>query len=313
MSRLLVAQRRGADSTRARIAPFNAAAALTLPSPYSPAEMVHPDVVYVPGGFNGFTYIMGVTPYPSSDASKENPSVLVSNDRTTWTVPPGATNPVQATFSGGNNSDPDLIFDGTTLHLMFRQYGTGEVIYHRSTTDLVTWTARQTLFSTSNPNNTGALSPAFVHDGSTWWCYTVTGTNPTFDLEYRTASTLTGTWSSASAVGYTKPTYGVSGVHNPWHVDAFRHNGLTYLLINEEGQTGKNLRFAVSSDGINFTPAASPFMQTPSGTWDGTALYRSTCAMRDGGDLLWVWYSATGPAGWAVGYAEVPANLLPTP
>lgn len=303
----LLAARREADLSGARVAPFNAEGYLTIPSPSVSDEVVHPDVIDT-GGLHGYRYWMAVTRYPGGDNALEDPCVFASNDRTTWEAP--GSNPVD-TFDGNYNSDTDMILVGSTLHLFYRRVGVGEAIVHRSSTDGETWSARTTLFTDSNAGNTAWLSPAVVYDGSQFVMYAVSGTQPDLNIRYRTCATPNGTWSASAAAGYTRPTYGASGVHYPWHVDAIRWNDRTYLLINESAQTGRNLRWAVSDDGINFTAAADPFLTTPSGTWDGTSVYRATAVPRDGDDLFYVWYSAAGPAGWQVGLTEVPADLLP--
>ena len=73
---------------------MNAPAPLVTPTYDGSGQVVHPDVVHVPGGWNGYEYWMGMTPYPNSNDDFENPSVLASNDNVTWVVPPGVTNPL---------------------------------------------------------------------------------------------------------------------------------------------------------------------------------------------------------------------------
>lgn len=303
-------QMRGPNLGAPRLPPFHAPSWLSMPSPYTeaPDVFVHPDVVHAPGGWNGYEWWMGVTPYPSD--AQENPSILASNDRVTWEVPPGLTNPV-APNTGGYNSDPDLVLHNDTLHLFYRQKSVDEKIWLRTSTDGVVWSSAQLLITSSY-----MLSPAVVRatDG-TWWMYYVTDPGTGRTIGYRTAPAATAPWSAEAIATYPIPTYGQTGVHNPWHVDAFDHGGLHYLLINEDTQGGHNLRFAVSSDRTTFTPAASPVMAQQSGGWDGVnpGLYRSTCRIRPTGDLIWLWYSAHGEVGWRVGYTEIPvAGNLPT-
>jgi hypothetical protein len=73
---------------------------------------VHPDIIYFPEGKDGYKYWMVYTPYPPS--SKENPSIVRSNDGTSWTDA-GITNPIILRGASGSwndieNSDPDMIF-----------------------------------------------------------------------------------------------------------------------------------------------------------------------------------------------------------
>ena len=53
--------------------------------------VTHPDVIYFPGGKDGYEYWMVYTPYPSEP--QENPSIVRSHDGITWTDA-GITNPV---------------------------------------------------------------------------------------------------------------------------------------------------------------------------------------------------------------------------
>ena len=57
---------------------------VTIPSPYTPAHVLHPSIVYVPNGWNGYVYWCAFTPYPDSDAEYENPCVIASCDGQTW-------------------------------------------------------------------------------------------------------------------------------------------------------------------------------------------------------------------------------------
>lgn len=304
---------RPANLGRARVAPFNSTLNLTaITSPYAPDEtFVHPSVVYVPGGWNGYQYWMGITPYP--DEPRENPCIYASNDRATWVVPAGLTNPIVPN-TGGYNSDPDLVLWNNTLHLFHRRNGATEQIRLLTSTDGVTWTSPVVVVDQALTAG-GVISPGVVRapDG-TWWMYYVTdnGAGST-TIGYRTATSPSGPWSAAQLAGYTNPTYGSTGIHGPWHVSAFDFNGLTYLLINENAQVGRNLRFAVSSDRVNFTPAPSPFMVTPPSGWDSGSLYRACAVVRPAGDLVWVWYSAHVGGSFRLGYTEVPvAGNLPT-
>lgn len=307
-SRALVGQRRLPDLRAKRGRPYLSPPPIsTLISPYAPdLNFVHPDVLYVPEGWNGYRYWMGITPYP--DDPRENPSIYASHDGLTWEAPPGIVNPV-APNTGGYNSDPDIVLYGGVLHLFYRQVGTGEKIWLRTSSDGVTWSAGAQLFQAAAAGDPFVcLSPAVVHDGAQWVMYATDATS----IFRRTAPAAAGPWSAPATCTYPAPTYGQTGVHTPWHLDAMRRSGKTYLLINEAAQTGRNLRFAVSVDGLSFTPAATPFKTTPTASnWDGDSLYRFTAVPRPGEDLLYVYYSAHGPNGWRIGRLEVLYDELP--
>ena len=96
----------------------NAPVPLVTPTYDGSGQVVHPDVVYVPGGWNGYEYWMGMTPYPNSNNSYENPSVLASNDNLTWVVPPGVINPLAPT-PPGHNDDVELLLVGGQMILYY--------------------------------------------------------------------------------------------------------------------------------------------------------------------------------------------------
>jgi N-acetylneuraminic acid mutarotase len=85
---------------------------LSTISMYTGTGVTHPDVIYFPGGKDGYKYWMTYTPYPSE--AEENPSILRSHDGITWTDA-GITNPVIPAGTSGawndqENPDPDFIF-----------------------------------------------------------------------------------------------------------------------------------------------------------------------------------------------------------
>lgn len=82
-------------------------------------QAVHPSVIdfqnefFIPS-WNGYRYWMAYTPYPYTNAKKENPSIAVSLDGINWEEHPKITNPVikiANDSSGENYADPDIIYD----------------------------------------------------------------------------------------------------------------------------------------------------------------------------------------------------------
>lgn len=83
----------------------------TIPE-YGADGVVHPDVIYFPSGRDGYKYWMMYTPFPPQ--SKENPSIVRSNDGITWTDT-GISNPIIAAGAPGSfndleNPDPDFCY-----------------------------------------------------------------------------------------------------------------------------------------------------------------------------------------------------------
>src|SRR5271166_5048875 len=90
---LLVALLASAVQATAAMTPIgvmqNAAAPLVTPTYDGSGQVTEPSIANFPGGWHGFTYWLAVAPYPHSHAAYENPSILVSNNGTNWSVPPG--------------------------------------------------------------------------------------------------------------------------------------------------------------------------------------------------------------------------------
>jgi len=95
-----------------------------------------------------------------------------------------------------------------------------------------------------------------------------------------------------------------------WHLDAFPYEGGTALLVDSTGiyrtQSGGQLFFATSADGLTFVRAAQPVLSGSAG-WD-RSIYRSCCVALAGAEgTTWaIWYSAFGPEGWRLGRTDLP-------
>ena len=94
----------------------NAAAPLTIPTYDGSGQAVEPSVLHFADGWQGHPYWMAVSPYPFGHAALENPSILVSEDGLTWSVPEGLTNPLVLPTQG-TLSDATLVHDDTSDQL----------------------------------------------------------------------------------------------------------------------------------------------------------------------------------------------------
>lgn len=237
------------------------ATVLTIPTYDGSGQAVHPDVIKV-----GSTYWMAVTPYPGSDNQYENPSILSSSDGETWTVPDGLTNPVVATPADGYNSDAELVHDGSTFWLFWRENtpastATTERIYVRSSSDGVTWGSATLLLSGSSKSE--HLSPAVTFDGTTWRMWVIDGAGNPNEMHLRTASAATGPWSSP-----TTCTIPVPSGDDLWHVNVVAYRSGYIALVNycDVNVSGNNayLGHAISNDGITWSSIAGTIEPTGS-------------------------------------------------
>lgn len=127
---------------------------LTIPTYDGSGQAVHPSVVYIPGGFGPaeekYYWWMCMTPFPYGNDDYENPSILASNDRRSWVVPAGMTNPlVPAPTPPAYNRDGELLYDGISLHLYWTD-STGGVFRKTLSNNSSTWSAATNIVSVAS-------------------------------------------------------------------------------------------------------------------------------------------------------------------
>ena len=247
---------------------------LTIPTYEGSGMVVHPSVYFSPDGWNGYCYWMAMTPYPLGDSTKENPSILCSVDGSTWAVPTGLTNPIDA-YPGGiaYNSDPYLTVDSTGLmwcwwRTAFRSIGP-EVIAHRTSTDGVTWSTMAVEWNYDYAvTGYRLISPSVIpqKDG-TWVMYAVDILATPYKVVRSTRAT-NDTWSALQTVAIM----GGASAAQPWHIDVHKVGDEWQMLVTDSSERGGDLWAAVSHDGLNFA-AGSKFVARGTG-WN-SAYYKS--------------------------------------
>jgi len=257
-------------------------------------QLTHPCVLYLGNGWNGYTYLMVMTPYPYYDESKENPSMRYSNDGLTWEKIPGQPDPVINAPSVGFLSDPNIELAGSTLYLFYRYADTApdpDIIYYNytTTTDGITWTT---------PVKTGmnlTRSNSFVYNGTGWesWGHsTITG-----NLTYFTSPDAI-TWTQTGITSINTTTF------TQWHSEVKKYDNQYLLLMSDD--PNKNLRLYTSPDGLtwNFENNNFPILSGRNGKWD-EHMYKSSFVRIN--DSFKVWYSAFSATGSSkVGYTQLP-------
>lgn len=274
-------------------------------------EAVHPSVVYVPEGWNGYKYWMAFTPYTASNNQYENPSIVVSNDGVNWIVPPGLTNPLEPAPPGGYNSDVHLILspDGKTLYLYYREYvNPYERIMFKSSTNGINWTPKKVVLETLDSVERN-LAPAVVWDEATkqYIMWTVDMVPSPKVFRRRTSPTPDGTFGNSVACTFPLPAKVQAAGDDIWHVDVHKVGDKFYALMNTGGGSGGVLFLSKSSDGITWTTQTDPFMERLPA--NGRKLYRSCFVPKitGSGNKFAVWYSSAPDfgAGWEIGYFEI--------
>lgn len=289
-------------------APYNAPEPLITPTYDGSGLTVHPDVIdfWTMHGirrWNGYRFWMGHTPYPASQYSYENPSILASNDGVNWELPPGAPNPIYPRPSTQWNSDTDLVYDGTDLWMFFRTSGSIQVVARSH--DGVTWPPSATpLTGWESVAGIHHVSPAVVRMGDGSWAMWTLSSR----ILYRwTAAAPEGPWSgpvACTGLGATA-----------WHIDVTRIGGTLLMFVDhgreDEAQSLDGVRAAVSHDGgITWTERPTPLLElNRTGAWDRGGFYRGTLQPHEDGVHMRVWYGATpvrSPSAWRVGLTLIP-------
>lgn len=236
--------------------------ATTWETPDGTGVLVHPSVLYIPGGVGGYKWWAAITPYYGTDNQVENPCILVSTDGSTWEEAPGVTNPLIGPPASGYNSDVELVQhpDGRLL-LFYREFAPPtpyERIRLFQSVDGVTWTGPTTVL-TSNEATRRLMSPAVWFDANAgeWVMIAVDIIPSTKPITRFTASAPEGPWTLTGTVA-TPTLY--SG-HKPWHLEARMVSGQVIMLLQSATSDGGAglLYWATSEDsGATFTFATQP-------------------------------------------------------
>ena len=292
----------------------NNASYLNIPTYDGSGQLAHLDIYYNAGGWHGHKYWMVMTPYPNGDATKENPSIVVSEDGQSWSVPGGLSNPiVPYPGSGRHNCDPDLVYNPDTdeLWVYFLDALDGATSYVKlaKSSDGVTWSSPSTVITVSDVAN--IVSPSVIKIGSNWRMWTVN----THGLGWSAADTNVELRTSVDGTNWGLP-INVTGItptgFNVWHSNVVYVPSLGEFWASlgsyKDGQQGDacDLFMAKSSDGTSWT--VQNFLAVRkggAGAWDSGGLYRSVFLYDSTNSIFRVWYvgHTNGNTGvWRLGY-----------
>jgi len=289
----------------------NASSYLTTPTYDGSGQVVHPDVYYNPLKWpdsNGYKFWMAMTPYPNGNAAYENPSILVSNDGQTWSVPSGLTNPIEPAPTIGHYNDPDILEGADEKLWIFFGWtdNTTHKVYVKSSSNGIDWSSKTEILSSTTE---WVTSPAVILNEGLYTMWYVDILSSPNVIKKRTASTPDGVWSSPITVSVSN----IPSGKDIWHLDVVKteneyHAFVVFCDLNTSGANSK-LYFATSTDGDNWTIGSTPVLdKSSSGGWDDTLIYRSSGILLDVGyeKRYALWYSADNSSRqWHVGYTEV--------
>lgn len=263
---------------------------------------VHPSILNIPQGWNGYKYWMAITPLPyaanmSGDSTYENPTIYASNDLVSWVVPAGVTNPVIAKPSSGYYADPVLTLDldGSTVWLTYKYSGSNDQFITVSSTDGFKTISTPTILLTFNtPMSEKSISPAILadRDHNEYIMWSVNFVTSPATLVRRTCSTMTGTWSEGEVCNIVMPTG-----RYLWHIDIKKLGEVYYMLIQDSSTNGTSsasrFLFGSSSDGIEWTINNQALMVPIYNSSSSGGLYKGTIlpTITDKGIAFHLWYS----------------------
>jgi len=300
--------------------------ALDIPCYYSTPsnQPVHPSVLYFPSGWHGHTYWMAFTPYPNSVSSYENPSIVVSADKTTWSVPTGLTNPVVPKSPTGYNSDTELVYNDTTDELWMYFKATEDSsatwkLYAIKSADGIAWTDLDGGAITNVHLGTVVLDVGAAEEVSpavrkisadSWVMWTVTQAGaPRVIKKYTSTdgrSWGTGTNATVTHLG------GITTSFSPWHIQVkYLVSKSKYLMMANNSATVPGSLFLLeSTDGAAWTLYPVPLLDPSTAGWDNGLIYRATFLL-DASDVVNVWYSGRATATvWGTAYTEIGYDAL---
>lgn len=279
-------------------------------------EMVHPDVLFIPGGFGdgAWKYVMTLTPLPRGIEYFENPEFLVSHDGLLWKVPCGGKSPLIDAPSDwvGYNSDPSLYYENGTVYMIYRRteyIKNGAIvrllIIH--TEDGVKWSAPRVILEEFHERKNLAvlMSPSVVKSNGEYFMWYVQGDDGNFSVIRARSGDLC-QWSDFSAVTLKE----MPGGTEPWHIDVIMKNEKELLMALCFQQTGnyrsdRGILFASSADdGLSWNvldkclkPRESAFCEK--------SLYKASAVFVDNGRLL-LYYSGQDAADhWLTAVREI--------
>lgn len=270
----------GIGGARRRGFPLPAPGTLnTIPTYEGSGQTIHPSVVDMGQRWGGYRWWLADTPYPGQNDNYENASIFASNDRITWVVPSGVTNPIAAPPADLSkwNSDTELVWDpdNARMVMFWRSNYVAEYLHAVVSTDGHTWTTVDPppLTYASGPWMSPTIERA---DDGTWW-----------QMDFNAGANSPGMRTAPSALG-TRTYQGaitLQGTNvyefDKWHGSMCRYGDMWIALVSARAG---NTRPMVATSGM---------MTWRLGDTDiaGMSAYRATMTPSTEAGYLDVWYS----------------------
>lgn len=276
-------------------------------------EAYHPKVVAFDEQWNSWKYWMAFTPYPSSNALYENPSICVSNDLLNWVVPQGLTNPVDDTHMYNKsiyNSDTHLLYNTelNRLELFWRRVEYDNWYICRATSiDGISWSDKEVILHDNGVAKTDALSPVVMYDEGKYRMWYVTDR---WGTVHYTESEDCKSWSKATQVTFP---YRETALRT-WHLDIEKTPFGYEAVLSATDSVKDHRRMSVwhsrSNDGISGWSCPTEIIAPTLGTacWDNIGTYRSCLLYVNG--MYYIFYSGTSVTGYRHGVGLVRGETI---
>jgi len=272
-------------------------------------EVVHPSVVFVPNGWNGYKYWMAITPFAGSNNRLENPCIYQSTDGVSWVEPPGVINPIVPPVESGYNADANIIIgqDGY-MYCYWKESLSGVRIFCIRSLDGVNWIDKTTILESGGAVG-NVFCPAVTYDGNQWVMFVCNNiTSPTTLDRYVSQDPL-GPWMFDTKCTVSN----IASTREVWHVEIKYFAGIYHMLLHE-GRVGSSGTYGeyylcISKNGINFTKPVNPTVPCFSG-WN-TSIYKGAFVPHIFNNILSyeLFYNGRNP-NWLVGKTVIePFNI----
>lgn len=277
---------------------------LSIPTYDGSNQPIHPSVVYIPTKLSGYKYWMAFTPYPTLDNTKENPSIIASNDLYTWIVPNGVTNPIFAAPVSGFYADTTLTWDGIKLHLFWIHVdGALTKTYYSYSTNGITWAEKTEV-------GNAYLS---IRGGMCYFNGMLRAYGPVATSEQDWVDVLSTTWSPTGTINFYPSRPAISNLrrvcanHGSVYCDGAIFHFLTSVSIYSG--TSASLYYGFSLDGYRILYDPQPIMIPELDSWYAKTLYTS-CIVPGENNLHYIFISGLDNDNTAsIGVLPVKLNL----
>lgn len=272
--------------------PLNHAYDIEIPTYEGSYHSVHPDLCVRKVNGEVKDFVLAYTPYPRSNDSFENPSIVKSYNGLKFSELAAGVNPISPKPLGGYNNDPDLIYNEDTNEYYMYYLETcrpdSQNVILLTSSNKLSWT-KQTIIHYSLINHERFIvSPTVIRDASGMWymfyvnAIRVTSSNP---IEYLTSND--GIHWDKNDINAALATRAIN--FTPWHADVFQYGAWYYMLVCGT-LDNPNLYLARSRDLHSWEYCDDPVLTPQSSGLDVARIYRSTGAVIDGALIIYFSY-----------------------